>query len=100
MDIKERLNTVLNKYGWTRYKLSKESGLLESTISNIFYRGTIPTLTTLETICKTMNISLADFFAEDERIEVDLETREFLAALNKLPAEKRKHILQTMKYME
>lgn len=100
MDIKERLNSVLHKYGWTRYKLSKESGLLESTISNIFYRGTIPTLTTIETICNTMNITLADFFSEDERVEITPETKAFLEAYNKLPEEKRKFILQAMKYLE
>ena len=99
MEIKERLNIILEKYGWTKYRLSKESGLTESTLSNIFYRGVTPTITTLEIICKTMNITLSDFFADDNRIEVNEELQEFISELRKLPDEKRQHILQTIKYM-
>ena len=61
MDIPKRINAILKMRGWTRYRLAKESGIPESTLTNIFYRNTVPTIATLEEICKTMNLSLADF---------------------------------------
>ena len=100
MDINKRLNDIMKKRGWTRYKLAKMCNLHESTLSNIFYRGTTPSIPTLEIICKTMNITLSDLFAEDDRIEVDAERKELLLEINKLSPEKRKHLLQTIKYMQ
>ena len=46
----------------------KESKLPESTLSNIFHRGTIPTIATLQTICETMNITLSDFFSDEDKV--------------------------------
>lgn len=100
MDINKRLNTVLEKTGWTKYRLAKESGIHESTLTNIFYRGTVPTITTLETICATLNISLSDFFSENEKIEVDKETKEFLLEFKSLPKEKQEFIIKAIKYMK
>ena len=100
MDIIERLNTILKKHGWTKYRLSKESGIPESTLSNIFHRGTIPTIATLETICKTMNISLADFFCDQEVVVMTDDFKEFYEEWKYLSVEKKKHIIQTMKFMK
>lgn len=77
MDIIARIDNVLNKYGWTRYRLSKEGGVPESTLSNIFHRGTTPTIPTIELICNALNISLAQFFADDEMVELTPELKEF-----------------------
>ncbi|MDY6314929.1 MAG: helix-turn-helix transcriptional regulator [Clostridia bacterium] len=100
MDISKRLDAVLKKYGWTRYRLSKESKIPETTLSNIFHRGTVPTITTLESICQTIGISLAEFFADDDRIELTPELKEFYQDWMFLTPEKRQHIIQTMKYMK
>ncbi len=100
VDIIERLDFILKKYGWTRYRLSKESGLSESTLANIFHRGTVPTISTLEIICKAMNISLADFFADDERVVLTPELKELYEAWAYLSPEKKDHIIKTIKYMK
>ena len=100
MDINKRLNFILKKHGWTRYRLSKESGLPESTITNIFHRGTVPTISTLESICKTMNISLAEFFTDEDVVEMTPELKEFYDEWICLSPEKKSHILQTIKFMK
>ncbi len=100
MDIIERLKINLEKYGWTKYRLSKESKIPESTLSNIFHRGTVPTIATLQAICETMNISLAEFFSDDEQVVMTPELKEFYEEWKLLTPEKRKHLLQTMKYMK
>ncbi len=100
MDIIERLNFILEKYGWSKYRLSQESEIAESTLSNIFHRGTVPTIATLQVICNTMNISLAEFFADDELVVMTPELKKFYEEWMVLTPEKRKHLIQTMKYMK
>ena len=56
MDTHARLQQLLRERGWTEYKLSKECGLAQSTIGNIFRRNTVPSIATLETICKGFGV--------------------------------------------
>ena len=100
MDVIERLNSVLNKYGWTKYRLSQESKIPESTLSNIFHRGTVPTIATLQSICDTMHISLAEFFADDDVVVMTPELKSFYEDWSCLTPEKKEHLKQTMKYMK
>lgn len=70
MNIHERLRQLLNARGWTEYRLSKNSGLSESTLSNIFKRNTMPSIATLEAICNGFGITLSQFFAEGDMVEL------------------------------
>ena len=65
MDVLKRLKDIMDQRGWTEYKLAKESNLAQSTISNMFARNTLPTIPTLEAICKALKISLSEFFLDD-----------------------------------
>ena len=58
MDTHERLRQLLNERGWTEYRLAKNCGLSESTIANIYRRNTVPSLATLEAICKGFWVNL------------------------------------------
>lgn len=100
MDIIERLNIIIKRNGWTKYRLSKESKIPESTLSNIFHRGTVPTIATLQAICDTMNISLAEFFSDEELVVMTDELRELYDEWKCLSPEKKRHLIQTMKYMK
>ena len=75
MDVHKRLRQLLNERGWTEYRLSKKCGLSESTLANIFRRNTIPSITTLEAICNGFGITLSQFFAEDEMVELTPELK-------------------------
>ena len=63
MDATERIKELLKQRGWTAYKLSKQSGLAESTVNNILKRNTVPSVTTLESICGGFGMTMAQFFA-------------------------------------
>ena len=52
--------------GWTTYKLAYEACLTQSTLSNMFARGTCPTVDTLEKICDAFGITLSEFFETNE----------------------------------
>ena len=70
MDTNERLRRLLDERGWTEYRLAKVCGLNQSTIANIYKRNTVPSIATLEEICKGFGITLSQFFADGEMVEL------------------------------
>ena len=70
MDAKERIRTLMTERNWSEYRLAIASGLSQSTIANIFNRNTVPSISTLEAICEGLGITLAQFFAEGNLIEL------------------------------
>ena len=69
---------------------------------NIFLRSYIEkeNEVLLEDICKTLNITLSQFFAENDMVEMTDELKEFYDAWIALSPDKRKNILETMKMMK
>lgn len=94
MDVHSKLRIFLNDKGWTEYRLSKESGLSESTLANIFKRNTQPSIPTLEAICRGFGITLSQFFAEDEMVELSPELKELFDGWVTLTADQKKAVLQ------
>ena len=66
MDVIQRIDDIMKERGWSYYKLSIESGLSSSTITNIYRRNTVPSITTLEAICNAFGITHSQFFAEED----------------------------------
>ena len=99
MDTHERLRQLLNERGWTEYRLAKNCGLSESTIANIYRRNTVPSLATLETICKGFGITMAQFFAEGEMVEISPELKELFENCVNLTPEQKKAANQMLKAM-
>ena len=57
--------------------MSKESGLPQSTVANLFNRNYDPSITTLEAICGGLGITMSQFFAEGELVELTPEQKQF-----------------------
>ena len=76
MDAHQRLRQLLDERGWTEYRLSKNCGLSESTLANIFRPNTVPSIATRETICKGFGITLSQFFADDDMVELTPELKQ------------------------
>lgn len=97
VDILERLNALLKARDWTRYRLSKESGLTESTLANIFQRNAMPSLDTLERICAGFGITLSQFFADGEMVELTPELKEVFDNWRTLTPEQKNAALTMMR---
>ena len=97
MDVLERLQKLMDARGWSMYRLAKESGLTESTISNIYRRNAIPSIVTLESICKGFGITLSQFFAEGEMVELTPELQEVFENWRTLTPEQQDATLAMMK---
>ena len=89
MDVNAKLKHLLEKNGWSEYKLAKESGLSESTIANIFRRNTVPSITTLEAICSGFGITLSQFFTESQMVELTPELQELFESWTALTPEQK-----------
>lgn len=71
MDILEKIKDLTADRGWTIYKLSEASGISQSTLSNMFTRKTLPSIATLSQLCEAFNITLSEFFKEDNNNSED-----------------------------
>lgn len=99
MDTHERLRQLLNERGWSEYKLAKRCGLSESTVANIFRRNTVPSIAALETICSGFGITMSQFFAEGDMVEITPELKELFDNWVNLTPEQKKAANQMLKAM-
>lgn len=96
MNVLEKVKRLQEERGWSTYKLAYEAGLTQSTLSNMFARGTCPTVDTLEKICDAFGISLAEFFEEDDlKAHVSKEELELLRKYRAL-TDKEKGAIKSM----
>ena len=99
MDTHSKLRQLMAERGWTAYRLAKESGLSESTLANIFKRNTVPSISTLESVCSAFGISLAQFFAENDMMELTPELKELFDNWVSLTSEQKQAALQMIRAM-
>ena len=100
VDVNERIRVLMNERGWTPYRLAKESGLSDGTVGNIFRRNTVPSMATLQAICRGLKISLAQFFAEEDIVEMTPELKELFDDWVNLTAEQKdavRHMMKTLR---
>lgn len=66
MDIIKRIDSLREERGWSEYKLREEAQLSTSTLPNMHKRGTLPSMASIEAICNAFDITLSQFFNENE----------------------------------
>ena len=93
-NVHQRLRALMKARGWSEYRLAKESGLSESTLANVFRRNTMPSISTLEAICGGFGITLSQFFAEHETVELTPELKTLFDRWAGLTAEQKKAVTE------
>ena len=78
MDVVDRIEELRKQRGWSVYKLSLESGVAQSTLATMKQRKTPIKVDALQAICEAFSITLAQFFLEDEQIEMLSEQEKIL----------------------
>ena len=84
MDVKVRLQQLMDERGWTIYKVAKEAGIPWSTVRNMFKRNTEPSIATLESICHGMGMTLPQFFDVDNQMGLTSEQLQLIHQWSKL----------------
>ena len=65
MDILEKITKLREERHWSEYQLAEKSGLTQSTISSWYRKNTLPSIPSLAKICNAFDISLSQFFLEN-----------------------------------
>lgn len=79
-----RIEQLCKRKNISRYRLAQESGIAQSSISTLLNRKSVPTIQTLEKICEGLDITLAQFFANDEFPDLSVEQKQLLDNWNKM----------------
>ena len=89
MDVKERLQQLMDERQWTIYRVAKEADIPWSTVRNMFKRNTEPSIGTLEAICKGMGMTLPQFFDVENQMGLSDEQRQLINQWGKLDERKK-----------
>ena len=100
MDAKTRIKELMDERGWTIYELSKRSGLAQTTISNMWKRNTEPTIPSLRAICNGFGITLSQFFAEGDLVELTPAQKEFFNRWTALSPEQKEMLMTLVNSMK
>ena len=76
IDVLEKITELRTERHWTEYQLAEASGLTQSTISSWYRKGMLPTLPSLIKLCEAFNISVSQFFLEDNKQAVLLNEKQ------------------------
>lgn len=64
--IQNRVRFLMEEKGVkSEYRLYKDAGMAQSTISSLLHSNTLPTLLTLQTLCDYFGITLSQFFFDE-----------------------------------
>ncbi len=98
MTVQERIIELLQKKGWTKYKLAQETGLYQTTVYDWFNdKGYTPDRKSIELICAALNISLTEFYSGVDETELDGEQMHLLELFSKVPKSKRKVVFELLR---
>ena len=79
------------------YELAQEAGITQSTLTSIMSRGNPPKIETLQSICDAFGITLAQFFIEEETLEVlSKDEKKLLSLYRKLSDEKQSALIKLL----
>lgn len=100
MDVMMRLQNLLDERGWSEYRLSKECGMSQSTIGNILRRNAGPSLDSLDRICSSLGITLSQFFAENDMVELTPDLKTIFESWVVLSPPQKEAVLQMIKALK
>lgn len=98
MDVLKRINRLRLERDWSIYRLSLESNIPQSTLTNMFNRETQPSIATLELLCGAFGITLSEFFDEEEEVQADaVDDKDLLKVFQSLSDHEKRLVLDLMK---
>lgn len=98
MDIHSRIQELINKKGWSLYKLSEKTGIHKTTVYDWFNeKHYTPDRKSIELICAALDISLTEFYSGIDVSELDGEQMLLLELFAKVPKSKRKVVFELLR---
>lgn len=100
IDVHARLQQLLENRGWTTYRLAVNCGLSHATIANIYKRNTVPSVSTLDAICSGFGITLSQFFAQGDMVELTPDLQAVFTCWADLTPRQKAATLEVMRAMQ
>lgn len=98
MTVQERILNLMEKKGWTKYRIAQETGLYQTTVYDWFNdKGYTPDRKSIELICAAMNISLVEFYSGIDAGELNGEQTLLLQLFEKVPESKRRLVFDLLR---
>ena len=95
--INKKISDMCDERGWSLYTLSEKTGIPYSSLNSSINRDSPPKIDALEKICASFGISLAQFFLEDEQVEIlNAKEKELITLFRKLSEEKQSALLELL----
>lgn len=100
MTVQERIEELLNKNNWSKYRLAKESGLYTTTVYDWFNeKHYTPDRKSIESVCLAFGISQAEFYSRVDESELSPEQTALLELFAKIPENKKSLVFDILKSM-
>ena len=95
MDIIKQILTKIDairlRKGLSVFKLTELAGLSENTIYNWYNRNAVPTIVALNAICKVLEVSMAELFADQKEV-LTLQEEKLISGFGQLTENQKKII--------
>lgn len=101
MTILQKIDRLREERGWSVNNLAMEAMLTQSTLNNLYTRKTEPKISTLRAICGAFNMTLAEFFA-DENLDLPVTedyAEELQSRFSKLTEAQKKAVISLLRSM-
>lgn len=97
IDILGRITDHRISRNWTEYQLAQQSGIPQSTISTWYRKKMLPTLSSLDKICRAFDMTMAQFLSENDGLtEITPDQRKLLNKWESLSPLQKKAFLDLM----
>lgn len=93
INVLDKIDKIRIEKNWSMYELAENAGIPQSTLSNMFLRKTLPSITTLNKLCEAFNISMAEFFIESATDLKQFQSLQFLNKFINLSPESREALI-------
>lgn len=99
---RDKLLSEINKKGWSRYRLSKESNVAQTTLRDIFGEKKVtPSTKTLEKLASALEVPISAFFDDEEKITnedniTDKDIRRIERARSKMKLEDKEKMMKIL----
>lgn len=98
MDVKQRIDELRIKRGWTLSKLATEIGVSDTTVYAWFNEQNYkPSRKTIEEVCDVFNITLAEFYSNIDFDNLKAQEVVLLEAFRKANDEDKEKIIEIVK---
>lgn len=97
IDILGRITKHRMSRDWSEYQLAQQSGIPQSTISTWYRKQMLPTLSSLDKICRAFDMTMSQFLSENDSLtEITPDQKELLNKWELLTSAQKNAFLNLM----